>query len=264
MSIGGRGGGHIKLHRQVETWPLWQAMTALQRMVWVQVLFAANWKPSKAWVSGKTVEIPRGSFIEGQDSIATRAGVSRKVVRQTYEHLLSEGALTQAVIGHQQGHGVVLTTVVNYSEYQDAPEREGRRRAAGGPQEGHGRAPSEEGEAVEAVKQETPTPPAPAPAPSRAVTLRSALVEAFEARRGCKYAFGGARDGAALKALMALTEYDGEILKRWKQGLAGQGWKQVSTIAQLLSKWNDLTAPEVAPTQTRPITRLRPLGAPGA
>lgn len=107
------------------------------------------------------------------------------------------------------------------------------------------------------------TPEAPAK-PSRAVALRSALVEAFEVHRGGRYAFVGGRDGTALKALMALTEYDGEILNRWKQGLSAEGWKQVNTIGQLLSKWNDLTAPAAAPQQQRAITHLRPLGAPGA
>lgn len=144
--------GFIVIHRRIQSWPLWLAMTSSQRMVWMQMLLAANWAPSEIWVSGQRVAVPRGSFVDSQETIAADAQVSRKVVRQTTCHLEAEGAITRATVGHQKGRGVILTTIVNYEKYQNKTDAEGRGwaaeraadGAAAGPREGHGRAPSEQ------------------------------------------------------------------------------------------------------------------------
>jgi hypothetical protein len=150
--VSDRERGFIVLHRRLQSWPLWKAMTGNQRIVWVQMLLAANWSESEVWISGKRVVIPRGSFIDTQETIAKDAGVSRKVVRQTTIHLEAEGAISRAAAGLQMGHGVILTTIVNYGKYQDVSDPGGRdwaaegaaERATRGPEEGRGRAPSEQ------------------------------------------------------------------------------------------------------------------------
>lgn len=55
------------------------------------------------------------------------------------------------------------------------------------------------------------------------------------------------RDGVALAQLQK-TSNPQEILKRWERGLQGEGWLRVSTVTQLVTKWNDLDRQE--PRQT--------------
>lgn len=85
--------------------------------------------------------------------------------------------------------------------------------------------------------------------------ISDALVEVFLEVRESKYAFQNSKDGQALSKLLPLGSKE-EILKRWRRGLLESGWLQVSTIAQLAAKWNDLTAgapkagkPEFDPNQ---------------
>lgn len=166
-----REGGFIVLHRRVQSWPLWRAMTGQQRAVFVQILLAANWKPSQVWVGREVVQIPRGAFIDSQEQIALDSGTTRKVVRTTMDMLSSEGFLNRVVVGHSKGHGVILTTIVNYSKYQDVSEEEGHgeghQRATEGPRSGHGGAVSEPYEPVEQV--EPPKTLAPSPTDSTPV-----------------------------------------------------------------------------------------------
>ncbi len=58
---------------------------------------------------------------------------------------------------------------------------------------------------------------------------------------GTKYAFNGAKDGAALKWLLQQAPLD-EVRRRWRVGLRmpSDRWGSTRTIAQLRSKWNDL------------------------
>lgn len=143
--------GFIVIHRRIESWSLWKAMNVSQRMVWVQMLLAANWAPTEVWVGEKRVQVPRGSFLDTQESIAEAAGVSRKVVRTTGSRLELERAIARATVGHEKGRAVVMTTIVNYSRYQDLTPDEGlggavawsEDGATAGPRRGHGGARSE-------------------------------------------------------------------------------------------------------------------------
>lgn len=77
--------------------------------------------------------------------------------------------------------------------------------------------------------------------------LTDSLCAIFAEQRGVKYAFGG-RDGKATKDLMAMPGIDqAEIERRWRDGLNRQGFAQVSTLTQLVAKWNDITAPQRDP-----------------
>jgi hypothetical protein len=151
-----REGGFIVLHRRIRSWPLWHFMSAEQRMVWVQILLDANWKDSEAWDGAERFTVKRGQMIHSENTIATNAGVSRKVVRTAIAKLITEGAVERKpALG--RAHGPHLLTVVNYSKYQDydgdAGPPSGQERAKDGPSEGPARALSEQ------VEQEEPVEP---------------------------------------------------------------------------------------------------------
>lgn len=76
---------------------------------------------------------------------------------------------------------------------------------------------------------------------SRKRLVSDELVKIFQTERKSKYAFRGAVDGAALDRLLTFGA-DEEIFARWRKALRSTGWASASTIAQLASKWNDLTA----------------------
>jgi hypothetical protein len=65
----------------------------------------------------------------------------------------------------------------------------------------------------------------------------------FLAITGKKYAWNGAKDGAALSWLLKAADLD-EVLTRWERGLKATGWRNVATVAQLRMKFNDLATAE--------------------
>jgi hypothetical protein len=74
----------------------------------------------------------------------------------------------------------------------------------------------------------------------RPLRFTDELCAAFEDATGSKYLFG-ARDGVAVAELLRRST-EAEVLRRWRLGLSESGWRQCSTVAQLLLKWNDLAA----------------------
>ena len=76
---------------------------------------------------------------------------------------------------------------------------------------------------------------------SAARQLSDALCEEFQKARRVAYRFSSA-DGVQLSALREIAK-DDEILRRWRIGLGAKGWLETNTIAQLASKWNDLSSP---------------------
>lgn len=109
--------------------------------------------------------------------------------------------------------------------------------------------------------QASPTPPArvkpPTPATTRHASLTSLLVADFERVRGSKYLHQGAKDAAALKRLLAVTEDDAEIRRRWTAALRADGFHRCDTLAQLAQHWNHFAQQGGAT-----VKRLRPLGPP--
>ncbi len=103
-----------------------------------------------------------------------------------------------------------------------------------------------------AVTNVTPSLAVPSLAvPSREKTVRAKKPRAVVPREtdflkadfllvtGKEYKFQGAKDGVAFAELRK-TEAMGEIRIRWIRGLRATGWHHVASVAQLLSKWNDL------------------------
>jgi hypothetical protein len=112
-------------------------MTAEHKIVWVELILAANWKPSVAWTRIGRLVIQRGQALITQRGLAELAGVSRKNVRTALELLTQEGAIQVAQVPTRTSRHASLITIVNYEKYQDVPEREappaGRRGPKSGP-----------------------------------------------------------------------------------------------------------------------------------
>lgn len=80
-----------------------------------------------------------------------------------------------------------------------------------------------------------------APPDPRLKPLTEALVAQYLKARGTTYVHGGVKDVMALKRLLDNFS-PADIEARWKEALVRTGWPQVSTIAQLGLRWNDLAA----------------------
>lgn len=170
-----REGGYIKIHRRVRSSPVWQALRADQRWVTVEILLAANWKPSTASWHGRMYEVARGELAHTLATIAERAGVSVKVVRSTVAVLLAGAFLEERypMPGTGPGTGPRVLKVLNYEKFQDAPDDDGHGFGHGS---GTDQAQREEGEEGEEEKHagrgeqrdllSTPVTERPRPEPS--------------------------------------------------------------------------------------------------
>lgn len=104
----------------------------------------------------------------------------------------------------------------------------------------------------------------PPPAQGKKPPTRSPsdeLVEDFAAAGLGKYGWNGAKDGEALIWLKAQADMP-EIRRRWRLGLAGEGWKQVRTVAELRTKWNTFAGePTRKPSEPSKWTGTGPITA---
>jgi hypothetical protein len=82
--------------------------------------------------------------------------------------------------------------------------------------------------------------------------LQNGMVQDFADCLGGKYAWNGAKDTEALKKLLGVAEPP-LIRARWCAGLRATGWTQVSTVAQLWTKWNDLGRMVPAEREPEPV-----------
>lgn len=89
-------------------------------------------------------------------------------------------------------------------------------------------------------------------AKERRKSLIKALEASFSNVRGQPYGFQGAKDGNALKWLIANSD-DSEILRRFEAGLKLEKWPRIDSIAQLRSNWNSLAA---LPAQSATVHNL--------
>jgi hypothetical protein len=273
MTLDGREGGYIKLHRQVHSWPLWRSMTANQRMVWVELLFLANWKDDSFWYGTHRIEVKRGQLAHSEGVIAKSARVGRKVVRDAIEKLQAEGAVRREK-AQVEGQGPYLITIVNYDKYQASDAQEGQvlgqGRARVGPGEGQGRALREEGEEGEEGKETTlaaavaPLALVPEEAPRkrrkpgsptdpRFGPLRAAWEAALLAERREPYRWLGAKDARGVHALIAVEPE--EFAQRAHRALNAAGFARCSSVAQLAAKWNDLAGVNDRRTGPAPVSK---------
>lgn len=120
----GRAGGFIAIHRRIESWPLWQAMSGEHRSVWLSLLLAANWKDSEVWVRSGRLVVKRGQALIAQRTLADRARASHRSVRTALRLLTQEGAVQVTHVATQASRRASLVTIVNYDAYQGEATQE--------------------------------------------------------------------------------------------------------------------------------------------
>lgn len=119
-----REAGFIVLHRRMLSWPLWQRLGAEHRLVWLYLLFSANWKNSEVWTRKGRLVVQRGQAFVAQRTLAKEAGVSYRNVRTALELLTQEGAIQVAQVPTYASRTASLVTIVNYEKYQNVAERD--------------------------------------------------------------------------------------------------------------------------------------------
>lgn len=117
--------GYIKLHRSLLEWELWDDHSATRVLTYL--MLAVNWQ-EKRWMG---VTVAPGSLVTSYGSIATRCGLTEKVVRRALNGLEEVGVLVRERAGKGQ-----LVTLVNWDKFQGDTIVEGRKRAGRGQEEG--------------------------------------------------------------------------------------------------------------------------------
>jgi hypothetical protein len=82
--------------------------------VWLWLLDNAAWKDTTHDVSGRTIQVPRGSVCASTRHIAEAVGVGHQVVRTALKRFQTEHMINTAAT-----HGKTLITLRNYCKYQD-------------------------------------------------------------------------------------------------------------------------------------------------
>lgn len=234
-----REGGYIKLYRRWSSSPAVLALDGAQRSVWIEILFAANWKDTVVVLRSGPTTIKRGQALIPERTLAKRAGVGRQVVRTTLDRLVLSETLKVTQARSLNGPSITLITVLNYDRFQANEELPTQGKTQSQPKPNPSSTRSEEVEEVEEERQLL-APVGAAPGSFR--TLQGLLVKAFEDERGSRYLWQGAKDAQGLKRLLALRLPNQDIVDRWRAGLKAAGWKSASTVAQLAAKWNDLAS----------------------
>jgi hypothetical protein len=165
-------GGFIKVHRQ------WlHSEVAREPMVshlFLHLLLRAAWRPKERPMYGYTLAI--GELDDTQEQLAAASGLSRKQVRTCYDKMLNAGMIQVRQIGQGRGRHRNVTTICNYTRYQNGDGDEGQQGAtvgaANGTQGGTPKGPGHK--KVEKDKKSKNTkPPPPAWAVELADEIRS-------------------------------------------------------------------------------------------
>ena len=102
----------IKLHRKIlENWVFKQRPEYLK--IWVYILIAANWKPSKALVNGQFVTIERGEMLTSYRSLAQGAGTTVQIVKTFLKYAENDG-----MISVKSNTGATRLKILNYDDLQ--------------------------------------------------------------------------------------------------------------------------------------------------
>lgn len=94
-------------------------------LLWVHILFKANWKDNHILYKGKKLPIKRGQFITSRNSLVKETGINRSKV----ERILKTFEIEQQ-IEQQNFFAFRLITVLNYNERQSVSSKTSSERAA--------------------------------------------------------------------------------------------------------------------------------------
>ncbi|MFT6047299.1 MAG: hypothetical protein ACI9WC_003013 [Arenicella sp.] len=103
--------GWICLHRAMTDWEWYDDINVTR--LFIHCLLRANHKPQK-W---RGIDIPRGSFITGRQSLAKETKLTEQQIRTALNKLISTSEITIKATNKNS-----LLTVVKYSDYQDSGE----------------------------------------------------------------------------------------------------------------------------------------------
>jgi hypothetical protein len=254
------GGWHL-VPRAWRTSEAYRALgTAEARHVAELILFdRPRYQDEEHMFGTETFTVRRGELFDSEESLAQRAGCSRKVLRTVQRKLEKAGLLGRRKV-HPAGQCPRVITVKHYEASQRIPKREG---PANGPANGTTEGPTDgpakgpqgnEGTSGNLTQQHELLPSPAAPAGRKGKTdprfapLRAAWERAFVADRGEPYRWQAAKDSKAIHSLLAVTVDEFEA--RATRGLRGQGFLRCSTVATLASRWNDLSGAAATPTKT--------------
>jgi hypothetical protein len=294
MASDGREGGYIKAARQWESSPVTRSLSAEGEVVWLRLLFAANWKDSEVMLRTGLRTIKRGQALISEATLAQRARVGRQVVRTALRTLSLHGTITCEEVQPLGNPRARLITILNYDRFQGQDEEPTQGSTAGQPAANQRPTRSEEVEEVK--KEERPPegkPPAPAaepfrlglpqqttePATGRSASKRApvagsekpdplrrvlsdALVAVYLVERGSPYGWDRVKDGQGLGRLLSWSRDVDEHVRRFRLALRSPAIEygfRVDTIAAFATGriWNHFAAPASGPV------RPRPLAAPG-
>lgn len=177
--------------------------------------------------------------------LAKHLSVSRETV-QKYVAELREAGLVET---EQRGEAGKFTHT--FYTVNDTDSRSGKNPLREKPVTGNSDTKTPQGKEEPTVKTEVP------PAASFAKVFVEGWSAAYEADRGVKYVFGGAKDGTAVKRLAAIGLSSDELLamarRAWKQrGKAFFYCEKVVTIATFAAFFNQVRA-ELSARPTGPV-----------
>lgn len=135
--------GFLALPRRLCGSPLFESLRADERYVAVTMLLRARFAPGEFYFAGRRYPLTPGQFIDSEETIASAAGSTRKVVRSVLRKLSGAGVITRTR-AHPAGQCPHVTTIVGYERIRLAADEAGPRtghegdvdRAKNGPADG--------------------------------------------------------------------------------------------------------------------------------
>lgn len=112
--------GWIKLHRQIMDHPFYQEKRVFSRHeAWEYILLKANYENTKTMISGKLVEVPRGSFITSEAKLMDRFQWGKQKLRNFLKMAEEDGMICRRATNlHTQ------LSVTRYDDYQGISDQD--------------------------------------------------------------------------------------------------------------------------------------------
>ena len=114
--------GYIKLHRQLLDNPIMSKPKYL--LLWITLLFMANYKEASIIFNNKKLIIPAGSFITGRDQLVKRTGLNRNFIERALKFFESEAQIEQ-----QANPKFRMISITNWAAFQGNEQPASNQRA---------------------------------------------------------------------------------------------------------------------------------------
>lgn len=112
--------GWISLHRKIQKHWVWKDRK--YAMTWIDLLFRANFEDTDVLINGKTITIPRGSFVGSIRKLANENGMTYQEMR-TFLNRLELDKMVNAASNADLTQTATQITICNYEEYQKVQRR---------------------------------------------------------------------------------------------------------------------------------------------